>query len=385
MIGLGLVQTPRPTTIPVKPIPPVPPGGGAAGPAVITFGLSYLIGTELNGRFFHIGLDDGSVTADNEDGEFCYTQACAPRLHWSNYGDTIYYGAKVTQFPGAYLYSAKLNGSRYTPVRWFRAPCTFSGFLSPPGSSLMTGAAGVNCKYGYQLYAPVTVETPYRTIEDTLREIPRPYVPERDGQPDITLPAPADPGIGTAETRAEAELEGNKALLRAGLDWNADPNHVAKEEPGRRPEPGRPGQGFDRNRQCNLAQFGTPRYIPRQDPSAIKATYLAALPGGGSTTVYLRYGETVGYNDRAGWGYRHIAYKHGWGPGDAADTALTLEAPTGEPIPQDERGDSFRYERAYTGAGGAACRRVVVVAFNDDPDDGVAGPKYVITSYIEGP
>ena len=382
LIAVGLIPTPRPPTIGVKDIPRVG-GTGTAGTIVTGLATGLLVGDQT-ARFFNIGYY--GVETDHGPGDFCYTAECSPHLIWYDHGETIYYGAKVEQSPGAYLYSATLNGERYTPVRWFQDPCTFSGYSTPPAASLATASSGVSCFIGHDpvlpipLYAPVTVETPYREWADGLQEFPRPYVPERDGQPDIQLPAPPDPGIGTAEERAEDELEGDKALLRAWIDWNQDPERKPDEEPTKEFPPGY-DNGYDRNRRCNPSGQGVPRYVPVRKPgytgsdtrAAIAHAFSAKDPTSSSfRTANLYWGSKT-------FGLRHIAYKHGWGAGDISHTATAL----GTQPTQSETGN-WRYQFTYPGPGGGLCRRIVIVDYVPGDPSFDPGAKHIITSYHEG-
>lgn len=59
-------------------------------------------------------------------------------LTWEPYGTEIFYGAKVAQRPGAYVYDAGYGGSTFPIARWFEEPCDFHGFTPPSGARMQT-------------------------------------------------------------------------------------------------------------------------------------------------------------------------------------------------------------------------------------------------------
>jgi hypothetical protein len=88
-------------------------------------------------------------------------------------------------------------------------------------------------------------------------------------------------------------------------------------------------------------------------------------------------------DDWGGWGYRHIAAKHGWGPEDVDGTLQTLASPvtTVQVSASRRRFFGINYRQR-----GAFCRRVVVVEYergtdsegNPDPE-----PIHIVTSFGE--
>ncbi len=100
--------------------------------------------------------------------------------------------------------------------------------------------------------------------------------------------------------------------------------------------------------------------------------------------VFMRWGYTRRvenvYADWGGWGFRHIAAKHGWG---AADKAATVEALQRAPVeivevedttrsPTDPRYvERYRYHGpVYQGRYGASCVREVIVDFDYNAQGG---------------
>jgi hypothetical protein len=353
----------------------------AAGTA---FTAGWVIGSGINADFLHIGL--GSGTAPNgSNSDFCYSQSCGGELHWYPQGSEMYEGATVQQSPGAYVYWAKnnLDLSMYRPVRWFEQPCTFSGFTPPPGARLQTGvSAGVNCNV-YGTLHPIYVDYPYVTEADLLRQgLLHRYNSDVDGSPDVTSPAPADPGTSTVEQALQNDLGSDgRDLLRAWLDWSLDPDHQAAEDPTLI---GPPGQGVSSDDPCQPADLTAPQYLPVRQPGYTGTDSRAAVVHEFSgtdpttqepTTIHLYWGSI-----KDNWGFRHIVYKHGWGPTALAQTEAALQDP--EPDPQYEGATSYRYHYEFT-SGGTACQRTVVVEFGDDPADNFApGPKHIITDFV---
>jgi hypothetical protein len=87
--------------------------------------------------------------------------------------------------------------------------------------------------------------------------------------------------------------------------------------------------------------------------------------------------------DWGGWGYRHIAAKHGW---TSAEVTATREALlSGTTTPDPIRGvDRWIYRGPeYLGRNGVRCQRVVVVDFGTtDREEAVGvGPASIVTSF----
>lgn len=352
----------------------------AAGTA---FSAGWLIGSELNGHFLHIGLDDGSAP-DETSGDFCYSESCGGLLHWYDQGFSVFFDATVQQSPGAYLYWGRLNGQLFNPVRWFEEPCTFSGFNVPPGGRLQAGVASGTLCYAEQEYHGAIVDYPYVTEADLLQlGVLHPYNPEIDGPPDVITPVPTDPGTSAVEEALEENTgEAAQAILRAFLDWLDDPERLAREDPRK---VGPPGSGLDEDDPCQPTDFSPPpRYLPVRKPgyqgsdprAAIQYDFSNVLNKltGDRQTVHLYWGAI---RNRLGWGYRHIVYRHGWGPTTHARTTLALQDPN--PQPQLNK-TSFRYYYRFS-VGGTQCEHRTVVEFGDDERDNFAGPKHIITSF----
>lgn len=114
--------------------------------------------------------------------------------------------------------------------------------------------------------------------------------------------------------------------------------------------------------------------------SAAEGSYATPTHPGESTTT-LRWGTTAFDPEARNWdgfGYRHIAAKHGW---TAADETATRAALATTPVPIPDRGhDRWEFTGPdYGGRAGAVCRRVVVVDYDRAPS--APAPEGIITSY----
>jgi Tol biopolymer transport system component len=93
-------------------------------------------------------------------------------------------------------------------------------------------------------------------------------------------------------------------------------------------------------------------------------------------TAYLRFGELAkNAPPYPGWGYRHIARKHGWGPSARQFTNATLLL--GEPQAQTK--SSWRYHLQYPGANDVSCHSMVLVEWKQE--EWAPAPYGIITSF----
>jgi hypothetical protein len=333
------------------------------------FSAGILIGSGVNAKFLHLGLDTGSAP-NGSDTEFCYSEACGGLAKFFPFESSVYYNATVQQVPGAYLYYGSLNGSRFTPVRWFEPPCHFTGFEGPPRSRLASDiGAGVDCVVSAGEVASVRVDYPYALPSDFLRlDFLHPYDPEIDGEPDIAKPAPPDPGVSTVEDRAENALDGEgQQLHRDWIDWRLEPDH----EPEENPKKIGAGPGNREDPRCSLSDSSAPH-----DPgsgtgrAAVVETFAVTVdPWSNRQLVNLHWGSRS-------WGYRHIVYRRGWG---TQAQMLTQAALTNDLDPKKQNTDhSFRYYQPYFGANGFPCFWRVVVEYQQTVSGG--GPKDIITA-----
>jgi hypothetical protein len=312
----------------------------------------------------------------------------APNWPWSSItwypqGYDIFFGARVQQSPGAYLYDSN-DGAGV--IRWFEPPCSFSGF---------TPAAGARMQYGVPSTAacrewvrdvgpvdfPVFVDYPYLLESDVGPASP--LRPTRAGDAvDRWEPFPPDPGPTAVTEGLDLLDEADFELLRSQADWALTPGAQPEEEPIRA------GVDLTENDRACKTYYGETgqgdpgRRSPEADPLAPDWDYdVDAFPNvynpliSSTQTVKLRWGDSID-----GWGYRHIKHWHGWDAAARLRTALALAdtAPTVDGLPT-----SFRYvANLPTGPSGVRCQQRVIVSYREDGKVPVG--RHIITSFVDG-
>ena len=97
---------------------------------------------------------------------------------------------------------------------------------------------------------------------------------------------------------------------------------------------------------------------------------------GSIVSTALRYGHTWNDDGRwKGWGFRHVAAEHGWGPDEQAATELALSLPPTLVV----GGGTYEYTGPEYQRNGAVCVRRVVVRTSEESDE--PAPREIITSY----
>jgi hypothetical protein len=154
----------------------------------------------------------------------------------------------------------------------------------------------------------------------------------------------------------------------------------------------------DEERRCDRGTplFENPGGNKSPEPFAKKEelSFTVANPPEGfreSGPVYLRWGTTDWEPNRenykeplpyldlwGGWGYRHIAAKHGWNAVDRAETEATLATALPKPTSKPSK---FTYESPDMEGGieSVACVRKVVVDF--EAGEGDPSPRGIVSSY----
>jgi hypothetical protein len=207
---------------------------------------------------------------------------------------------------------------------------------------------------------------------------------------DIWSSPPPDPGESSVRDQIEDELEaGHFPTLREKYEYELGvPGACDPVEPNVCNLPEESNRA--KEMRCDLGSGGE-----QQDPDASRgnttndpALYVVHTPlerrpvdGGPSdrTPTAMKKGWTEdvgGKREWAGWGWRHVAAKHGWSQADIDATAAAL---INEPEPQPNgrlyyRGDEYTQN-------GARCKRLVVLA--DTPRSGEPAAKEIITTFGE--
>jgi hypothetical protein len=200
---------------------------------------------------------------------------------------------------------------------------------------------------------------------------------------------PSLPTTKQLEERTQTQLKSAEyPVLNRFLNYLAEPENfpdprVTKkkvDEEERRCDRGTPQ--FE-NAGGNLS----PEPFAKEDEAEFS---VASRPEGfESTPVYLRWGTTswipgkAGFSETpyldlwSGWGYRHIAAKHGWNAVDREETELTLS--TGTPVETGAGNWLYTTTAIPTGVGGVECERRVVVDFRTREGD--PAPRGIVTSF----
>lgn len=339
-----------------------------------TFVAGYAIGTGARKLFATLAGPDDAGTGGSPNWTW-------GSVTWRAAGYDIFYGARVQQSPGAYLYDWG-GGS----VRWFEPPCEFSGFTPPVGGRLQSGVPSTaECNVyirdvGWRLF-PVFVDYPYLTERDVGPAAPlRPIAPGDDV--DRWEPYPPDPGTTAVDQALDALDEDGNDLLRDEIDWELTPGSQDEEEPIR------VGTRLSEEDKACKDYFGdapqsdpgarSPRAAPEAadwdyDVESFPGVYNPLLPG--TQTVKLRWGTRA-------WGYRHIVLRHGWDAAAATRTALALADPSPTvDVAHDSTRRSFQYIYEIPNLpNGMRCEQLVSVSYRSDAT--FADGRHVITSFV---
>lgn len=339
-----------------------------------TFAAGYAIGTGARKLFAALTGPDDAGTGGASNWPWS-------SVSWHDAGDEIFFGARVQQSPGAYLYDSNDSAG---VIRWFEPPCEFTGFTPAAGARMQYGVASTaDCNVyirdiGWRAF-PLFVDYPYLLESDVRPTAPlRPIDPGDDV--DSWEPYPPDPGTTAVEDDLDVLDEDGNDLLRDQIDWALTPGSQPEEEPVR------VGTRLSEEDRACKDYFGdTPQSdpgarSPEADPESADWDYDmdeftgVYNPATRSTqTVKLRWGTRA-------WGYRHIVIRHGWDTVAAARTALALAdpSPTAERLP-----GSFRYVADLAGGpSGTTCKQRVIVSYSQDSL--IPPGRHIITSFVDG-
>lgn len=307
------------------------------------------------------------------------------RLTWYRAGSEIFFGATVQQSPGAYLYNSLDSAG---VIRWFEAPCRFSGFAPAAGARMETHVASTAlCNEWSPVdrmnhLDPVFVDYPY-LLESDLQPDGAfvPFDAETD-VPDYTITRPPDPGAEAVEAELDVLDDDGNDLLRDELDWALTPGSQVEEEPMRVGVPTGEDDQACKSYFADAPDTDPGARSPEAEEEAADWDYDVEAYEGvynpltrSTQTVKLRWGTKA-------WGYRHIVIRHGWDAGAAERTRLALADPSPRLAERDPNRESFIY--IYNVAGlpeGMQCRQRVVVSYGRGGRVPVG--RHIITSYME--
>lgn len=304
-------------------------------------------------------------------------------LVWRPHGYELYFGGRVQQSPGAYVYR---SGGSY--ILWDEPPCPFVGFTAPAGARLQTGVTTTaDCRVWVEgtgwVFYPDVIDYPYMLETDVTATAPlRAYDSETD-RPDYYRTAPTAPGATAVERGlATLDADGNE-LLREELDWSLTPGSQEKEEPASNGT-----KVTTEDRACKSWFEEAPALdpgtrSPEAAPEAEDWDYDVDEFEGvynpltrSTQMVKLRWGTKA-------WGYRHIVIRHGWNVATEARVQLALHDPSPTvDLSHDPTGRSFTYRYDLPGLPvGMQCRQVVAVSYRPDPVVPVS--RHIVTTFLE--
>lgn len=244
-------------------------------------------------------------------------------------------------------------------------------YLGPTGFSVANTAETTQCYYkldGVKHWFSIPRSKWWAPADDL--DLLRPQTDD-PGIPNSDAEIPGDPNW--ADEMAEELSREENDNMRQELGHLIDPEEVESPYPTRNRdsacEPSTP-QGDP------LPEAGRDRWNPA-NWNLIEGPFIES--SGDST--YLRQGYTYPRpgGDWGGWGWRHIAAKHGWGPTDAAQTEQALLNPLRVELIGDPP-TARRYSGPTYNLNGQVCWRRVVVRFV--PPHGSSLPaRGIITSY----
>jgi len=301
---------------------------------------------------------------------------------WYRQGTEIFFGARVQQSPGAYLYDSH-DGAGV--IRWWEPPCDFSGFTPATGARMEYGVpSSAACREWVEgvgpVDFPVLVDYPYLLASDVTPVAPlKPYHSETDEADHFVSPLTAPRAEVVEEELRALDANGNE-LLREELDWSLTPGAQEKEEPASN---GTKVTEDDRACKSWFEEAPAPdpgARSPEADPEADDWDYDVDEFEGvynpltrSTQTVKLRWGTLF-------WGYRHIVIRHGWNIASRERTALALQDRA--PTPDPRRAGSFLYYGNLSGGpAGIRCRQLVSVSYGQDRVVPVG--RHIITSFLE--
>jgi|GEM_PF-5908190 len=340
------------------------------------FELGYMIGSGANAKFFRIGMPATAPDMTAAPQRLSYYSSCStssPCAIGSPYHDqaTITKPALVWQWDAAWN---SPYGANWWTWRSNDFDCQHPP-VPPDAPNVFTSATQSSTCSGSPDHVGSTVSA-WWYQEDIQATSP---VQDYAGQPYdyVDWWPPADPGLTTTATRTRAELEsGRYPVLNQKLGYElrvpgtcdpVDPNVCVQ-----------PDSGED-NRKCDLstaaaADPATDVSIDLFSPGQYTVVngFDRRTSNGDLVSTALKIGWTKAPN-WPGWGWWHIAARHGWTSDDVAATAAALLT-----VPVYDGG--WKYRGAEYERNGAICQRVVLVgAEKVDPDE--PSPKEIITSY----
>lgn len=334
-------------------------------------------------------------------------------------GHDIYYGA---QSRGEWLFNGRYSGSsRFTPIRWFEAPCTFSGFTAAPGAHLRTGVPSTaKCSYSidvppYSAEADVLVDYPYLTAKDIAATATLSKHKPGEKPYDYSFGAvPAPDASVTTQLIGEFLDSPEGAPIRNQILWSmgADGGDTMTEPIQAPDAPTTTGPTTESAPPDTPPETDSRRWCERTAPGVTDVTLPSDTneftiwesydTSSGVPTDMLHGTELLGNPDIdyawrsiQGFGLRKIIRKHGWTAADRDDTKSALLMPPTLVYPPEHtlgrkygrveyRGAFYNFPdptRVPLGTPDGRCQRVV--AINTKAIEGEPKSRGIVTSYAE--
>lgn len=345
------------------------------------FDVGYVIGSGLNAKFFRVGLPAKSPNVSAAPQKLVFASSCSPTSPCS-IGSIYHDRTTITRPAYIWRWDAAWDspyGANYWDWRSNDSDCQHP---SPPPDApniFETVASSSTCHDDPDHTGTTTSAWWY---QDDLRATTP--VQDYTGEPwdYVDWWPPTNPGVPTTTTRTRTELESNRyPILNEKMEYELGVPEVC--DPVEPDVCNPPDTQRDQERKCELStpDDADPDPTTSRDQFApaqyTTVTSFTRVPLGGGTPVAtaLKVGWTRSstVTEWKGWGWRHVAAKHGW---SAADISATQTALSNTPMVSG----GLQYLGPEYQQNGVRCQRLVIV----NPEVGAPdepAPKEIITSY----
>jgi hypothetical protein len=348
------------------------------------FVVGYLIGGGVNAKFFRVGLPAKSPVLTAAPQRLSFFDTCSPTNPCpigSQYHD------RPTITKPAYVWQWNANGNSPYGANWWdwRSTDADCNHPAPPTDAphVFESVASSSTCIASPTDQTGTTTTAWWYQDDLKATTP---LLDYNGQPSNYQDwwPPTDPGLPTTTTRTRNELESprypllnQKIEFELGVPEACDPIE---------PEICNQRQTSQQNHErCNLStpdgsdpnpNVSTDQYAPAQ--YAVVTPFTRTTTTGGEAATALKVGWTRSSSTKGwiGWGWRHVAAKHGWTQADISATQVALQNFVGID-------GGLIYRGPENVRNGAICQRKVVVAPEKSDDALEPSPKEIITSHEE--